>query len=186
MMGASMARRRGLPVRLIAVEGSAEHVDFLNTHMRNNEIDPADHKIVHGVVGTIDGTVKFQKLSGVEYGATIRSEDSHGDDADKFDEVQSYSLATLLRDERVIDIIHCDIQGHEFEVLNAGMLALNAQVRRIVIGTHSRTIEEQLHKLFSVNGWRLIEDIACTFQFGTNEPVLLQDGAQFWTNPKLT
>ena len=61
-MGAKMAQRRNLSFRLIAVEGSSDHFDFLQTHLADNGIDLARCKLVHGIVGTKDGIANFPKL----------------------------------------------------------------------------------------------------------------------------
>jgi len=182
VMGAAIARRQRMPFRLIAIEGSDEHVGFIHSHLRDNDVDPAEHKILHGVVGAIDGTAMFQRMSSIDYGATV-GEDTL--DAAAFDNLPSYAVATLLRNEPIVDILHCDIQGHEMKALGAGIEALDARVRRLVVGTHSRNIEHDLHELFAAHSWHLEGDMACVNKVINDKPVLWVDGAQYWANSRL-
>lgn len=183
-MGAKIAKRRGLSYRLIAIEGSKGHFDYLCSHMQDNGIDLAKCRLIHGVVGKEDGTARFPVLvdPSLDYGASANTA-SVG--TKQFEELDCYALSSLLADEPIVDIIHCDVQGHETEVLSSAIEVLNRKVRRIVVGTHGRAIEEQLHNLFASNGWRLDKDIACVMSARTTAPVLQADGAQLWINPQL-
>jgi len=74
------------------------------------------------------------------------------------DRAGAISLATLLADFDRVDIIHCDVQGAEADVISAAMPKMATTVRRIVVGTHSRMIEHRYSKPFSSLGggskWR--------------------------------
>jgi len=179
-MGAAMARKRGLRFRLIAVEGSLDHFEFMKTHFADNNIDPGEHRILHGVVSTKDGVAKFPKAPNPadDYGGFIGQGGDH-------EEVRAYSLASLLAGEPVVDIIHCDIQGHEVEVLAPAVAVLGRRVRRIVVGTHSKEIEERLRDIFSKEGWRPDGDLTCSFKEENGQSILVQDGAQLWVNPNV-
>lgn len=184
-IGAKMAERRGLDYRLIAVEGSAEHFRFLQTHMADNGIDPARCRLVHGVVGATDGTARFPIVvnASLDYGA---SADGAATGTGEFETLERHSIASLLGGEPIVDVIHCDIQGHEVEALGAAIGAMTARVRRLVVGTHGRAIEQDLHRLFAEAGWRLDRDLACLVRTGPHALDLVQDGAQLWSNPNLT
>ncbi len=67
----------------------------------------------------------------------------------EMEQVPSISLQTLLADLPVVDILHCDIQGMEAEVFRAGQAVVDARVRRVVIGTHSRKVEAELLDIFA-------------------------------------
>ncbi len=181
-LGAALARRRGMAFRLIAVEGAESHAAFIDTHLRDNGIDPADHRVIHGIVGAMDGVAYFERLDADEYGATATSEVSG---AAVFDEVRSYKISSLLENEPIIDVIHCDIQGHETDALGASIEALDARARRVIVGTHGRTIEHQLHMLFSSHGWRLSQDLACLVNTNASTVTLLADGCQVWINDRM-
>lgn len=184
-MGAKIAERRGLSYRLIAIEGSKGHFEYLCSHMQDNDIDLARCRLIHGVVGKEDGIARFPILvdPSLDYGASV---DATSGGVEQFEELDCYALSSLLAGEAIIDIIHCDVQGYEIEVLSAAIDVLDHQVRRIVVGTHGRALEEQLHNLFASHSWQLDKDIACVMSAKTIIPVLQADGAQLWINPRLT
>jgi FkbM family methyltransferase len=183
------ARRVGITnVRLIGVEGSLGHVEYMRRNLSDNNVDPSSCTLIHGVVGAEDGIAYFPVLS--EPNNVYGSQATHGGEgtsgANEMEAVPSISLGTLLADHSRVDLIHCDIQGAEGEVLTAGRDVLNARVRRIVVGTHGRAIEKELMDLFSGMGWVLEADTACRFlQVGDRSLVLQVDGVQVWQNPAL-
>ncbi len=73
------------------------------------------------------------------------------------------SLTTLLAGFARVDIIHCDIQGAEADVISAALPRMTRVVRRIVVGTHSRGIEDRLFGAFLDSGWRIESETACAF-----------------------
>jgi hypothetical protein len=50
-------------IRLLAVEGSTEHYGYLLSHFADNGLDPREHTLLHGVVGTRDGVAEFPVLA---------------------------------------------------------------------------------------------------------------------------
>lgn len=59
---AAMAARRlreAMPVFLTAVEAEPRHFRWLLQHLRDNGIDPAAHRVMHGVVGDVGGETLF-------------------------------------------------------------------------------------------------------------------------------
>ncbi len=198
------ARRRGIrDIRLVGVEGSTEHVAFMRQHLVDNDLSPEAHKIIHGVVGQKDGIALFPLLSdaSVEWGAEAKFEQETSSQhfyerasqylpwtkqkSKPMNTVPCISLATLLADFDRVDIIHCDVQGAEADVISAAMSEMATTVRRIVVGTHSRMIEHRLFETFLGSGWRLEMEASCVFQIIDGRPYLLNDGEQVWTNPRL-
>lgn len=185
------AKRRGITnIKLIGVEGSAEHVEFMRRHFKDNDIDPNAHQILHAVVGAKDGIARFPKLlnpSG-HYGANA---DFAGQGSDKdpglgaWEEIKSISIKTLLKDVDFVDLMHIDIQGAETDVVRAAVPTLNDKVRRLVIGTHSRHIEADLLEILSTAGWFLEAEKSCILtQHGDARLTLMIDGEQVWRNKK--
>lgn len=182
-------------IDMIGVEGSGEHHGFMLDNFRANGLDPSKYQLHHAVVGATDGTASFPKLHAAEddYGAFASfGEDKvgvdrmtasqHGD----LEEIPCLSLETLMAGKARIDLIHIDIQGHEEEVLRAGIDMLNAKVRRIVVGTHSRAIEGHLFDLFHDNGWICESEIPCVLKpVMDGGRVLWVDGEQVWRNDRL-
>jgi hypothetical protein len=94
-------------------------------------------------------------------------------------------MATLLRPFTTVDVIHIDIQGHEHAVVASARKILQEKAKRLVIGTHSRNIEQQLFDELSAAGWRLEADESCVYKPNDGKPALFLDGCQIWRNPRL-
>ena len=90
----------------------------------------------------------------------------------------------------VIDLVHCDIQGSEDEVLTFGAALLTQRVKRMFIGTHSRSIEGKLIECFHRHGWSLVRERPTHFEHRldtlSTTGMTLRDGGQYWVNTKLT
>jgi FkbM family methyltransferase len=185
---AAAARLRGITdIQLIGVEASAAHFNFMKQHFRDNALDPDRHFMFHGVVGVRDGKAHFPRLPDprCDWGAQAVPPDSFTGGAFRdyrdlefreLDEVACICIDTLLSPYDHVNLIHCDIQGAEADVLPGAMPTLSAKVRRVVVGTHSREIEGQLRHAFGRAGWSVEADHA-----GIDGV----DGLQVWSNPGL-
>lgn len=190
--GACAARSMGLPSTLVGVEGDAHHFDFMRTHMRDNGIDPEAGNILHcAVIGAQDGMALFPVLpdpSG-DWGAEAVFADGPASTRPagetKYVEVPCMTVNAVLQPLDRVDVMHCDIQGAEADALEIASDALDAKVRRIVIGTHGRAIEERLMHLFPRRNWILEFEQACTFAEQPGRLVLSADGVQVWRNNAL-
>jgi FkbM family methyltransferase len=217
-------------VRLIGVEGCEAHCAYMATHFSDNGLDPKDHVLLYGVVGTKDGVAEFPADPSAGYGAQAIFENDqetkvamshrtarlvrrlagrifkamkagarsvrHGafvpNPADKGlngadnppanTRLKCYSISTLIRPFTKVDLIHVDIQGDEFRVISSAQEILKEKVKRLVIGTHSRMIEQQLLNLLTRPDWELESEEACIFKpfWGIN--LLVRDGCQVWRN----
>jgi FkbM family methyltransferase len=185
---AKAAERLGITnVSLAGVEGSSDHFRFMQQHFRDNGLDPDSHLLIHGVVGTEDGTAQFPTLAdpSADWGAMAnydRQSNTPG-----YEQVRCVALTTLVNRLPPIDLIHCDIQGAEYEVLAAARPALAARVRRVIVGTHSRRIEADLLDLFADLGWQLEDEQVCQLvqPNGRGPLIAPRDGYQVWSNPSL-
>jgi FkbM family methyltransferase len=171
---------------LVGVEGDPGHNAFARQHFIDNGIDPDAHQLIEAVVGVKDGVATFPRHTDPRnnYGAEASYVGS-GDTAEMV-RVRCIGLETLLSNLPIVDILHCDIQGSEGEVLSSAAKIMDQRVRRIVIGTHAREVEATLHTVFSTLGWKLEHDSACEMtQLPSGRLVLGLDGAQVWKNQKL-
>lgn len=178
-------KRPGLPFSFVGIEAEPSHFEWLVEHFRNNDLDPAKHRLIHGAAGTEDGET---------VGLLINDEPAlwYGQHAAplgagyKTAEVTAYSLDRLLADFDRVDFLDMDIQGAEEKVLPSGMEAMNRKVRRAFIGTHSQRIDTLLTELFDRHGWQCVHQYPCGAKamtaFGEVE---FQDGVQSWINPRL-
>jgi len=186
------ARLRGIEnVDLTGVEGSREHHGFMLDNFRTNGIDPEKHALHHAVAGAEDGVAHFPRLHVAtdDYGANAVFSDAESDAAaarGELEEIRCISMNSLLAGKDRVDLIHIDIQGHEETVIRAGIEALNAKVRRLVIGTHSRAIEGHLFDLLHDNGWVCESEVPCVLRATMDgRRVLFVDGEQVWRNDRL-
>ena len=86
-----------------------------------------------------------------------------------------------------IDLLHVDVQGVEFELLERTAGAIQDNTRLMAVGTHNRLSEGQLQYFFLERGWGLLIDKPCKAHFTMTHPTLSgfteQDGMQLWENP---
>jgi len=180
-------------VHLVGVEGDATHFQFMREHFVENGLDPGEHTLLLGVAAEEDGTASFPVIEDptADWGAAALTEtmvkkgalmDYRGLKVDGVVSVPAYSLPSLLEPFDEIDLVHCDIQGAEERVLSAAIDALNAKVRWLVVGTHSRLIEGQLIEMFMGSGWDLEQEKPCLFQQSGAIAQLTMDGCQVWRN----
>jgi len=189
--GARMAERLGLAPSLVAVDADAGHLEFTRTLFADNDLPLERCRLVQAAVGAADGTAWFPALPDPagDYGSVARFDAEVEAEPDGMVMVPSLSIATLLRDEARVDLIHCDIQGAEADAMEAGIDVLSAKVRRIVIGTHGRGLEERLYSLFTAANWDQEEDKPCRMRpdHRPGRPFpLLEDGVQVWVNRNLS
>jgi hypothetical protein len=100
--------------------------------------------------------------------------------------VPAVTLADILETVAFVDLIDIDIQGAEADVIEAGLPALTAKVRRLHIGTHKTDIEERIRVALAAAGWRRVWDFPCNSR--TRTPyghVTFQDGVQAWFNSRV-
>ena len=182
-------------MKLVAVEADPGHLAFLHQNLADNDLLQLMPHIRHAIVGPRDGMALFPRLHepSEHWGAAAHYEAApwwrrwRRPRHEHMIALPSLSLPSLLRDHAVVDLMHVDIQGAEGEVLSAAAPTIDAKVRRIAIGTHSRGVEEVLLSLFGALGWTLENEAACEMkQFDTPGMLLnARDGVQVWRNPKL-
>lgn len=199
-------------VLLVGVEGEPTHYRWLRRHLRDNGLDPREHRLIRAAVSARDGWVRFQRgdASGWYGQAITRSDPSarlagpvsrlirwtrntaanrlaFGSSARKVRWTRSVSLSTVLEPLDRVDLVHVDVQGAEAEVLEAGREHLAVKVRRVHVGTHDRENELRLRGLFGELGWECRFDYPGLSQSMTPwGPVAFQDGVQSWLNPALS
>jgi FkbM family methyltransferase len=173
------ARQRGIrDIHLIGVEGCKEHADSMHQHFVDNDIPPERHTLIHGAIGPRDGIAWFPEIDPL----TNWGQPVHYHPTPNMHTLTCMSLPTLLHDHSRVDLIHCDIQGGESEVLPAAIDTLNAKARRIVVATHSPLHDGTILALFRTNGWTL----EAWDPWVVPEPDEAQrDGTQVWSNPRV-
>jgi hypothetical protein len=97
-------------------------------------------------------------------------------------QVKCFSLATLLEPFTKVNLVHVDIQGDELKVIRSALDILKQKVIRLVIGTHSRAIEQELLDVLAWQSWDLESEETCLFKQDDRRMILGWDGCQVWRN----
>lgn len=199
-----IGRQRGIKqIKLVGVEASAQRFPLMRRHLETNDLRPADvtgedaqngtvfTRLFNGAIWTHDGVIWFPETDVEDMGAAASTADEATDyrGAELNNKsIPCKKLNTLLQDLGVVDFMHIDIQGAEFELLQDQIDWLSANVRTLMIATHSRSIEGKLIDLLFSKGWQLHREKPCRVDWYKNCSQVgktLVDGSQYWLNSKL-
>jgi FkbM family methyltransferase len=191
--GAVAARQKGIEtIRLCAVEADPHHFELLRQHFRDNGFEPNSHFLLEAAVGVNAGVAQWPVVEDVAqvWGCRpiVGGVDYSGREFQKTKQVSVTPILDLIRREPVWDLVHFDVQGDELSLCRCSIEELNARVRWIIVGTHSRKIDGDLLELMSGAGWLLEHEKPAKFTFTPNAPTLEAmtkiDGTQVWQNPR--
>jgi FkbM family methyltransferase len=192
--GGVAARLRGIKdIRLCAVEGDSQHFRSLRQHLADNGFEPDQHALFEAAVGTCAGVAQWPiaENPSEEWGCRPiqGSGDYTGRQFPKTKQVEIVPMLDLVVREPRWDLVHIDVQGDEVDICRSCIDELNARVRWIIVGTHSRKIDGDLVELMWRAGWWLEHEKPAKFAFGLNpttlEAMTTIDGTQVWRNPRL-
>lgn len=190
---AAAARLVGIArVELAGVEADEQHFEFLLQHLRDNGIEPEDHFLFKGAIGVADGTAYFPVIAdstldwgaAAHFGSATQAQDYRGVEM-QHKAVPCLGLGTLLERYDRVDLLHCDIQDSETDVIPAAAEVMTERLRRLVIGTHSRRAEAAIIDSLAPRGWSLDLETPCRFAVHDRRDMAFQDGVQVWSNPTL-
>lgn len=198
-LGGVLAARKGKKkVSLRAVEAGSffmKHIPayFALNGLKSGRKTKFELRAIHGAVGIKPGVMHFPKVSNAtENGGQALYENAKSDYVGRTVEHEPVEVKTLdeiFEGLPTIDLLHCDIQGSEDEVLVFGAALLTQRVRRMFIGTHSRSIEGKLIECFHRHGWSLVRERPTHFEHRldtlSTTGMTLRDGGQYWVNKKL-
>jgi FkbM family methyltransferase len=204
-LAASSAAARALGIdelHLRGVEADPGRFALLQQNMDDNQLSTADTILYNAAIGAKGGRARWPRLddpieeSGARFVRDGNEEDrtylspylSSAGKSKEFIDVEIIPLSPLLRSRIIWDLVHIDVQGTELELCEGCIEDLNAHVRYLIIGTHSRWLEGDLMKLFLTRGWRLEHEmpakLLCKPYFELNFDAS-SDGTQVWRNPRL-
>jgi hypothetical protein len=210
--GIVQARRRGLRAEGIAVEADPTRAGWAMQHAADNDVtaelvtgtcteiqarllEPAqtELRVVQGAGWHTTTTLQFPVLDDGDMGGAVWT--LPGTDVDyrgahlAHVDVPAISLGTLLSGGTLTDLLHIDVQGVEFDLVQPAADAIQQQVRLMAIGTTDRLNEGLLQAFWMPRGWGLALDQPCRAVFTMTHPTLagftVQDGTQLWENPFL-
>lgn len=185
------ARSRGKKVELIGIDADENHLRWAAGTLELNGFTGEHYRLVHGVAAAVTGSARFPRGSGAaaNYGrsATILPGTTEGEREDPSDAtvLPCVTLAELSK-QACLDLLHIDIQGAEAEFLSGSFAQVQTNVRRVLVGTHSRIIEGMLMSQFQQAGWWLEMERPVIAPLRGGKPVTYIDGVQLWANPQLT
>jgi len=197
-LGGVLARSHGIKdINIIGVEAHPGRFDLMKKQLSANLLRPVDIqnttdfngvkcKLIQGAASAEHKTLWFPNFDIKDMGAAASdanvSNDYRGLNADNFP-VAGFVLKEII-DDLIIDLLHIDIQGAEFDIINSGIDCLNTQVKSMMIATHSRVIEGKLIELLYENGWYLHREKPCRVEWrefpASLEAMTQVDGSQYW------
>jgi Methyltransferase FkbM domain len=200
--GSVFARRRGIQdILAIGVEGDDVRRGFISEHREDNAVLNIPHKVYAGVIAPRSGEALFPKLakSTADMGiAAIFDDDTEGVRMDyrgvdqDHARLRAYSVEEVIGELGIVDVMHIDIQGSEYEVIESAIGLINRSCRHLIVATHSREIEWQVAGILMKSGWVLEKERPCGMhsgdfwaRSGRDYPLVNRDGTQFWRNPVL-
>jgi FkbM family methyltransferase len=211
--GIAIARRHGLDAQGIAVEADPERSTWALTHAADNGIhaesitgspeqiaeqlsEPwgdVELRVVRAAGWHSPTYLQFPDLDEGDMGGAVWT--LPGTDVDyrgahlTHHTVPAVSIDTLLNANSATDLLHIDVQGVEFDLIEPACGTIQDNVRLMAVGTTDRLTEGRLQQLLLPRGWGLTVDVPCTAVFSMTHPSLagftVQDGTQLWENPFL-
>lgn len=183
----------------VIIDSKAKKVERELTGAISNLASEGQHLvIVHAAGWHETTTVSFPETAIDDMGAAVWT--LPGTDVDyrgahvRHRDVPAISLSTLVEASRLfgddngtVDLLHVDVQGVEFDLLQQVAGPIQDNTRLMAIGTHSRWSEGHLQQFFLARGWGLLIDKPCKAHFTMTHPTLsgftVQDGMQLYENP---
>lgn len=185
------AKRRGLKIELIGIEGDAKHIAMCDETMKVNGIEPHEYHVVRGIAAAGSGYALFPiGKEGVEHWGFEPKFDVSEEDSAKavesgdYERLKMQPLKDVIGDRPFINLIHMDIQGGEADLIHDTLDLLSEKVGYLLIGTHSRSLEGRCMDLMLDAGWVLEVERPAYFMLPDGKPVTIVDGVQGWRNPR--
>lgn len=187
------AKRKGLRVKLIGVEGDRHHLNFAETTLAANGLAPGEYSLVHGIAHAESGTAAFPQQNpgddhwGLEPVFSSEAKKYRAAlETGKYVELPMIGFRDLTADVARVDLLHVDIQGGERPLVESCINMFSEKVAYIVIGSHSREIEGALFETFLKAGWLLEIERPALLTLHETGPAVWVDGVEGWRNPRLT
>lgn len=150
----------------MAIEGDSFHCRCMKTYIKDNNATECIKQIEGGV--TTDNKNEYVDFgfrdddelnSASWWGQSMVSFYYDQNNNKMATKIKAYALPTLLDEKDIWDLIDLDVQGSEAEILIPNKKLLTDKVKKIHIGTHSHTLEEELKEAFK--DWIIVNDYYC-------------------------
>jgi FkbM family methyltransferase len=203
---AKLAERKGFAkVTSIGIEADEKRFAGLQSHLFENGLLPSADATT-GTTGAVtvhalraagwwrEETLFFPRNASIE-DAGLAVTRSGGETTDyrgqvfDHERVPAISIPDLCAPYAVVDFMHIDIQGAEWELISNAIDFFCSKVRCMTVGTHNRKIEGDLIELLIQKNWKLFREKPCRFYGMADSPTLTgltyKDGSQLWRNMSL-
>jgi len=135
---------------------------FIDEGMKNFKINNmTGEKFIQGCVGSkYIENLEFRQIDDRDSENPL---DGKGSIKEKIVNIPQVSLDSLMQDNNIkyANIVHCDIQGHEIEMLNGAQNALSKmKVGYFFISTHSPLIHLKIKNKLQNYGYQIINDFS--------------------------
>lgn len=145
--------RPELAVNLLGVEADPMTTEWATMAFESNSVARHQAMWMHGVAGTFDGTVRFERKNnafsyGGEAGTAI-------DDAVSTP-VPSFALTTIISLYWYVDHLDMDCNGCELELFSheSTVDMITERVRSIFIETHNEKAHAKVQQVLDTKGWK--------------------------------
>lgn len=185
------ARSLGKVVKLLGIEGDANHLLNARKTLELNGFTDNDYKLFNGVAGPSKGKAIFPNFTAEEAawgGQAVFSpstEELQQAEIDPSKQVLDCYTLDAVSEGEIVDLLHIDIQGAEVDFVEGNFQDISKLVRRVLIGTHSRAIEGRLCEIFLNAGWKMEMDRPALMPIIDGVPHVAIDGVHLWRNPSM-
>lgn len=145
---------------------------------------------MHGAVSDVNGRVCFGSQNVHDWGASPIEGGGNTDYRGitvEAQEIDTYTIESVLADVTSVDFMHMDIQGFELRSIRVSLDVLQRKVKVLLVATHSRALEGGIIDLLHDNGWKLLYEKPCKFNPGSDTDLTALtylDGTQVWVNTR--
>jgi hypothetical protein len=100
--------------------------------------------------------------------------------------VRNISFKDVFDKFSQINFLHIDIQGQELDLFKHRLIrGIQDKVKVLVLGTHSREIEEKAIKILGNSNLVLFAENSCRYSYVDKKIKLISDGEQIWISPEV-
>lgn len=183
------AKRRGLRVRALGLEGDPGHVEFAREHCTKNGLASEEFAVEQVLAGATPGVARYPIIAdssrsyGQEPELKVAGAPSVKERGGEFIAVPVVTIEGAADGCGTVDLLHIDIQGGEVDLISGSLEYIRRMVSYMVIGTHARHIDGDLMRMLSEDGWVLEFEKPTTITIDSKGNVMnIMDGTQGWRN----
>jgi FkbM family methyltransferase len=187
------ARRAGLAVHLIGVEGEESLLEFGRQACAINGFSKEQLELHQAIAASWSGIALCPKsdVAGAHWGlepvfGATGAQRTAALASGKYRELPVIAIQDIVNSRDRVDLLHIDIQGGEADLIAGSTEIMNHKIAYVLVGTHSRQIEGRIMDTMLQEGWILEVERPAILTLNNGVPAVTVDGVQAWRNPRLT